>query len=67
MVLLIINLFIPINSMTRLGSILEIILFAIIGVIVYILCTFKSGVIDEIFGKEFVNKILRKIFKKRAH
>ena len=43
------------------------ILFAIIGVIVYGLCTFKSGVIDEIVGKEFVNKILKKIFKKRTH
>lgn len=67
MVLLIINLFVPIDSMSRIGSIFEIILFAIIGVIVYGLCTLKSGVIDEIAGKEFVNKILKKIFKKRTH
>lgn len=66
MVLLIINLFIPINSMSRFGSIIEIGMFAIIGVIIYFICTFKSGVIDEIFGKDMVNKILRKVFKKKA-
>lgn len=66
MVLLIINLFIPIDASSRLGSILEIGVFAIIGVIVYFICTFKSGVIDEIFGKDMVNKILKKIFKKKA-
>lgn len=66
MVLLIINLFIPIDASSRFGSILEIGVFAIIGVIVYFICTFKSGVIDEIFGKDMVNKILKKIFKKKA-
>lgn len=66
MVLLIINLFIPIDSINRFGSILEIIVFAIIGAVVYFICTFKSGVIDEIFGKDMVNKVLRKIFRKRA-
>ena len=67
MVLLIINLFVPIDSINRFGSILEIIVFAIIGAGVYFICTFKSGVIDEIFGKDMVNKVLRKVFRKRAH
>lgn len=67
MVLLIINLFVPIDSINRFGSILEIIVFAIIGAVVYFICTFKSGVIDEIFGKDMVNKVLRKVFRKRAH
>lgn len=65
-VLLIINLFIPINSFSRVGAIIEIIIFALIGVIVYFISTFKSGVIDEIFGRNLVNKILKKIFKKKS-
>ena len=66
MALLIVNLFIPINSISRLGSIIEIIMFVLIGGITYLMCTFKSGVIDEIFGKDMVNKIIRKVFKKKA-
>ena len=66
MALLIVNLFIPINSISRLGSIIEIIMFVLVGGITYLMCTFKSGVIDEIVGKDMVNKIIRKIFKKKA-
>lgn len=66
-VLLIINLFIPINSVTRLGAVIEIVIFALIGLITYFVCTFKSGVIDEIFGRNLVNKILKKLFKRKAH
>lgn len=64
--LMITNLFIPLNITSRLWSIVDIFIFAGMGALIYLICTYKSGVIDEIFGKEIVNKVLKKLFKKRA-
>ncbi len=58
--LMIISLFIPISSVTRLNSILEIILYASIGAIIYLVCIYKSGVVDSVLGKNFLNRFLKK-------
>lgn len=55
---------IPFNSTSRLFSILYVLLFSIIGVVVYFGIMFKSKVIYDIFGKGNVDKILKKIRKR---
>ncbi len=57
----IINLFIPNVSTSRIISILYIILYGIIGIIIYFFMAYKSGALTEIFGKNFMNKIKVKI------
>lgn len=59
----IINLFIPSFSSNRFLSIVYMIIYGIIGVIIYFIMAYKSKTIEEIVGKEFVDKIILK-FKK---
>ena len=56
----ILNLFIPSFSISRMGSILYIILYGVIGVIIYFFVAYKSNTISEIVGKDFVEKIISK-------
>ena len=67
----ILNLFIPSYSISRMGSILYIILYGIVGILIYFFVAYKSNTISDIVGKEFVEKIISKIkglkkFKKTA-
>lgn len=63
-VLLVFKYIIPFNSTSRLFSILYVLLFSIIGVVVYFGIMFKSKVIYDVFGKGNVDKILKKIRKR---
>ena len=56
----ILNLFIPSFSISRMGSILYIILYGVIGVIIYFFVAYKSNTISEIVGKDFLEKIISK-------
>ena len=56
----ILKLFIPSYSVSRFGSILYIILYGVIGVLVYFFVSYKSNTISDIVGKDFVNKIISK-------
>ena len=62
----ILNLFIPSYSLSRMGSILYIILYGVIGVVIYFVVAYKSNTLSDILGPEFVNKIISKLkgFKK---
>ncbi len=67
----ILDLFIPAESMSRFGAILDCILYGLVGVIIYFYVTYKSGLLKEILGDVTVNKILnilRKFipFKRKA-
>ena len=67
----ILNLFIPSYSVSRMGPILYIILYGIIGVIIYFFVAYKSNTISDIVGKDFVDKMISKFnilkrFKKNA-
>ncbi len=64
----ILNLFIPSFSVSRMGSILYIILYGVIGIFIYFFVAYKSNTISDIVGKDFVDKIKKKkkIFKKTA-
>ena len=67
----IMHLFIPSYSVSRFESILYIILYGVVGVIIYFFVAYKSNTISDIVGKDFVEKIISKfksikMFKKRA-
>lgn len=51
---------------SRIMSILIVILYAIVGAIIYFVFTYKTKVVSNIFGKNFFNKILSK-FKIRQN
>ena len=59
----ILNLFIASYSISRFMSIIYIIIYGVVGAIIYLFMTYKSNTITEIVGKEFVNKLLIKFRK----
>ena len=64
----ILNLFIPSFSVNRMESILYIILYGVLGVVIYFFVAYKSNTISEIVGREFTDKIICKLkfYKKRT-
>ena len=67
----IMRLFIPSYSLSRFGSALYIILYGVVGIILYFFVAYKSNTISDIVGKEFVHAALDciksiKIIKKRV-
>lgn len=46
---------------TRIGSIVTIALNAIIGGTIYLVCAYKMGILSEVFGKAYLNKIIKKL------
>lgn len=59
--LMIFNYFIKISCVTILGSILKIIINAIIGGVIYIGLSYKLHILDDIFGEEMLKKIIKKL------
>ena len=57
--------FIPIDTSSRLMAILVVALYAVIGATIYILVLYKTNTINNIFGKEKIDKILRKKTKRK--
>lgn len=51
----------PFDVYTRLGAILNIITVTITGGLVFVLVAFKSGIIESILGRVYVNKLLKKL------
>lgn len=65
MVLFTLNKVLPFDLYTRSGAIVTTIINSIIGAIIYIFITYKLNVINEVFGKEFINKIKNKLHIKK--
>ncbi len=57
----ILNLFIPNVTSSRMLAILQLILYGIIGIVIYFIVAYKSKTIDEILGKDAVKNVLIKI------
>ncbi|MGN1000894.1 MAG: oligosaccharide flippase family protein [Bacilli bacterium] len=57
--------FISIDTSSRLMAILVVALYAVIGATIYILVLYKTNTINNIFGKEKIDKILRKKTKRK--
>ena len=60
-VLLIINKFIPLDVYKKFDAIILIIINAIVGGFIYIYLSFKLNIPYQIFGKEYLNKIIKKL------
>lgn len=58
-VLLIINLIIPFNTTSRVLNFLFIMLYAVVGMVVYFIYTYKMKTLDKLLGKNFINKLLK--------
>ncbi|MDD6879312.1 MAG: polysaccharide biosynthesis protein [bacterium] len=58
--LVILNKFISIDTITRFKSIIIVAIYSFIGALVYLLILYKTNTIFNIFGEDFVNKIIKK-------
>lgn len=56
-----INRFVPFDIATNFGCIIMIVVNAIIGGIIYLGVSYKMGLFDEIFGREYMKKIIKKL------
>ena len=65
MVLFTLNKVLPFDLYIRSGAMITTIINSIIGAIIYIFITYKLNVINEVFGKEFINKIKNKLHIKK--
>ena len=61
LVVVLLKLIIPINYMSRLSSIIYVAVISIIGSLVYLFTTYKMGILTLVFGKEYLNKIVKKV------
>ena len=59
--LFVLKMIININTKNHIKSLIVCIPFAIIGGIIYILISYKIGLLDEVFGEKYVKNILRKL------
>lgn len=51
---------VPLNNSSRMISILIVMLYAIVGAVIYFVLTYKFKVVENIFGEKFITKILNK-------
>ena len=58
--IMIVRLFLGTFETTRLWALLEIIIYALIGGIIYLILSIKNNMLEEVFGKQFINKIFRR-------
>ena len=61
LVVVLLKLVIPINYMSRLSSIIYVAVISIIGSLVYLFTTYKMGILTLVFGKDYLNKIVKKV------
>ena len=60
-VLLVIKFIIPISVSSRLFSLLVILIYAIIGIVIYFVYSYKTGLLKDVLGNK-INKFLNKKF-----
>ena len=59
-VLLLFKVLIPLSTPSRLLNILIVIMYSVIGGIIYLVITIKSGTLYNVFGKDIIKKIIKK-------
>ena len=62
-VVILMKLFIPIDYNSRLACIIYIAVIASVGALVYFIVSHKMGLIDEILGDNYMQKLKNKLFK----
>ena len=61
LVVLLLKALIPLNIVSKTSCIIYVALISIVGAIVYLFVAYKQGILTTVFGKEYLNKILKKI------
>ena len=61
MVLYLVNYYLPFNEFSKIDAFIYIIIDVIIGAPVYIGLAYKLGIIDQVFGKAMINKMISKV------
>lgn len=64
--IIILNCFFKFESFTRKEALLELVIYVPIGIIVYFVYAYKTKLLSETFGKEKINKILKKFKLKKS-
>ena len=59
--LMILGLFISTTTTSRMVGVGLSVFYAVVGIIVYLVCAFKSNLIYEVFGERMVHGIIKKI------
>ena len=60
-ILFVLELVIPLNVSSRVLAFVYTGIYALVGGAVYVFYTYKTGTLQNIFGEEFFNKLLRKL------
>ena len=51
----------PVNYASKLSCVLYIAAISVVGAISYLFIAFKQGILYDVFGKEYLNKIISKL------
>ena len=65
-VVLILRSVLPVNYLSKFSCILNVAIISIVGAFVYLYLCFKIGLIRKVFGKDFCDKISKKLTRKRV-
>lgn len=63
--LIILNLFIKLPNSSLIKICLVLILYTIIGALVYLGISYKTGLLNDVFGKEYITRLLNKLHLRR--
>lgn len=66
--LLILNFFMPINSTNKLTLVWVTLVYTLVGAVIYLLLTYKNGLLYDVLGTTYVDKFvskIKKIFRKK--
>ena len=61
LVVLLLKFLIPLNIVSKTSCIIYVAIISIVGAIVYLFVAYKQGILTTVFGKEYLNKIVKKI------
>lgn len=51
----------PVDYANKMSCILNVAVLSIVGAVIYLYLCFKMGILDLVFGKEYLNKIIKKL------
>ncbi len=63
-ILFIVKIFLPFNNLTKTKSIIYIIIYTVIGGFTYLFTSYKLNLFNIVFGKEFINKLKKKLIRR---
>ena len=58
-VLSLLNIVYPFHTSTKMWSIIDIAIYALVGATIYLFLMYKMGIIQDLFGQKIINKILK--------